>query len=143
MMALATPFSEKQINDTSPLVLSFIGDGVQTLFVRTKFVRETHSKTNILHQKVSEVINATAQAKAFHRIEGTLNERESDIYRRCRNAKSNTVAKNASICDYRVATGVEGVIGYLYLTAQTERLEILLENLLPETVEIEKETQKV
>ena len=110
----------------APLTLAYIGDSVFDLYVRTTLVLDKAGNTGRLHNKSSGVVNARAQAVFAHSIEDSLSEEESDIFRRGRNAKSATVPKNMSVADYRYATAVEALVGYLYLTGQTERIGALL-----------------
>ena len=85
----------------------------------------------MLHKKSAAMVKATAQTELYHRIEGMLSEDEMTVFKRGRNAKSHTTAKNASVSDYRCATGVEALIGYLYLEGNMERiLELLKAGLL-------------
>lgn len=118
--------SEKQARELNPLVLAYIGDGVHTLFVRTKEMRNTTGKADKLHRLVTEQVKASAQAQSLDAIRNLLNEEEEGIFLRARNSRQHSVAKNSSIADYKTATGFEAVIGYLYLTGQIERLNYLL-----------------
>ena len=118
--------SEKQARELNPLVLAYIGDGVHTLYVRTKETRNTTGKADKLHRLVTEQVKASAQAQSLNNIKDFLNEEEEGIFLRARNSHQHSVAKNASIADYKTATGFEAVIGYLYLTGQNDRLEYLL-----------------
>lgn len=118
--------SEKQARELNPLVLAYIGDGVHTLYVRTKETRNTTGKADKLHRLVTEQVKASAQAQSLNNIKDLLNEEEEGIFLRARNSHQHSVAKNASIADYKTATGFEAVIGYLYLTGQNDRLEYLL-----------------
>ena len=118
--------SEKQARELNPLVLAYIGDGVHTLYVRTKEMRNTTGKADKLHRLVTEQVKASAQAQSLENIRTLLTEEEEGIFLRARNAHQHSVAKNASIADYKTATGFEAVIGYLYLTGQNDRLEYLL-----------------
>lgn len=113
----------KQLNS---LVLAFVGDGVQTLYVRTKLVNASSSKAGVLHKLVAGEINAVHQSKAVMSLLEIFNTEEMEIYKRARNSKTNSSAKNANIIDYKKASGYEAVIGYLYLTGQSERLDYLL-----------------
>ena len=110
----------------NPLVLSFVGDSVQTLYVRVKLASTVLCKANIMHLKTSEEINAKSQASAMANIQDLLTQNEEDIYKRARNSKSNTIPKNATCQDYKKATGFEALIGYLYLTGQNDRLGELI-----------------
>lgn len=107
--------------------LSFIGDAVHTLAVRSRLVLSQDVKTGVLHHLASKEVNATSQAIALKRIEGVLTEDETDVYKRCRNTRQTTMAKHASAVDYKIASGFEGLIGYLYFTGQSERIAELLE----------------
>lgn len=113
---------ETDIRTYSPLTLAFIGDVVYDLIIRTIVVEKGNAPVNKLHKKVSSLVKAPAQMEFFHKIEGELTEEELGIYKRGRNAKSFTSAKNASITEYRTATGLEALIGYLYLTDQFPRI---------------------
>ena len=108
----------------SPLSLAFIGDCVFDLVVKTVIVTVANCPANALHRKTSRIVKAESQAKMadFFLESGVLTEVEQNMYRRGRNAKSYTSAKNASISDYRKATGVEALVGYLYLIGDTARL---------------------
>jgi len=106
----------------SPLTLAFIGDVVYDLIIRTLVVENGNAPVNKLHRKVSSLVKAPAQMELFHRIEDRLTEEEIAVYKRGRNAKSFTSAKNASITEYRSATGFEALIGYLYLNNEFSRI---------------------
>lgn len=110
----------------SPLTLAFIGDAIYDMVVRTIIVEQANAPVNKLHKKVSSIVKASAQMELLHRIKSDFTEEEEHIYKRGRNAKSFTAAKNASIGDYRVATGLEALMGYLYLTNQMERIIFLM-----------------
>ncbi len=105
------------IKSYSPLTLAFIGDCIFDLVVKTMIVEEGNCSANKLHRKASAIVKAESQALMAEKMleEGILTEEEENIYRRGRNAKSYTTAKNASVSDYRKATGVEALMGYLYL----------------------------
>lgn len=113
---------EKDIRTYSPLTLAYIGDGIFDLIVRSCIVDEGNTAVQKMHQKTSSIVKASSQAKMIEALFELLTEEEQDIYRRGRNAKSHTMAKNASVSDYRNATGFEALMGYLYLTNQTQRL---------------------
>ena len=112
----------------SPLALAFIGDSVFDLVVKTVLVERANCPANVLHRRTSGIVKAQSQAKMAQWFidNDILTEEEHNIYRRGRNAKSATTAKNASVADYRKATGVEALIGYLYLLNRTERLVELI-----------------
>lgn len=109
-----------------PLTLAYIGDAVYELVIRTKVVSESMSQVNKLHKRSSYFVKAETQAKIIRLLMDELSESEISIYKRGRNAKSYTVAKNASVTEYRTATGFEALIGYLYLSGKSERMEELI-----------------
>ena len=105
----------------SPLVLAYIGDGIYELVIRSLLVGGGNAQAGRLHRKASQLVNAGAQADMLERIRGELTEEELHVFKRGRNANSPTVAKHATVSDYRKATGFEAVIGYLYLADNPER----------------------
>lgn len=105
----------------SPLVLAYVGDAFFTLYVRTRLLGVEKQKVRVLHTYDAEIVSATMQAFAVHRLEAELNEPELAVLRRGRNAKS-TVPKSASVSDYRYSTGFEAVLGALWLGGCQERL---------------------
>lgn len=117
---------EVDIRTYSPLALAYIGDCVYDLVVRTVVVGKGNTGANQLHFRTSQIVKAQAQAAMIQALEDLLTEEEKDIYRRGRNAKSPTMAKNASMSDYRKATGLEALMGYLYLTNRFERIVELI-----------------
>lgn len=117
---------KEDVRQMSPLVLAFIGDGVHTLYVRTRLATTSDSKTGELHRLASSEVSAVHQSEMAGRIVEVLSEDETDIFKRARNSKTHSAAKNAAIMEYRRATGVEAVFGYLYLTGSHERLAELL-----------------
>lgn len=110
------------IQTYSPLTLAYIGDDVYDLIVRTVVVERGNRAANGLHKTTSKFVKAETQAKMIEAIQDMLTDREKSVYRRGRNAKSYTSAKNASIGDYRKATGLEALFGYLYLCDETDRI---------------------
>lgn len=106
----------------SPLALAYIGDGIFDLVIRTVIVGKGNTKASQLHYQTSHIVKAQSQALMIEALEGDLTEEEADVYRRGRNAKSPTMAKNATMSDYRKATGFETLMGYLYLTDRFERV---------------------
>ena len=105
----------------SPLTLAYMGDGVFDLIIRSVVVGKGNTKASQLHLRTSQIVKAHSQAVLIETLVPYLTEEEMDVYRRGRNAKSPTMAKNASMSDYRKATGLEALIGYLYVTDQFER----------------------
>lgn len=117
---------EADASQYSPLVLAYIGDAVYEIMIRTKVVNEGNIQVNKLHKHSSGLVNAGTQARLLGEIRGELTEEEEAVYRRGRNAKSGSTAKNATIKEYRMATGFEALIGYLYLTERFDRLTELV-----------------
>ena len=116
--------SDIDVNAYSPLTLAFIGDCVFDLVVKTVVVETANCPANKLHKKTSSIVKAQSQSQMAGWLldNDMLTEEERSIMRRGRNAKSPTTAKNATVGDYRRATGLEALIGYLYLNNRTERL---------------------
>ena len=105
---------------------AYIGDGVFDLVIRSVVVGKGNTRPNQLHHRTSQIVKAHTQAVIIQYLEPMLTEEEADIYRRGRNAKSATMAKNATMADYRKATGLEALVGYLYLTDRFDRLVSLI-----------------
>ncbi len=106
----------------SSLALAYIGDCVYDLVIRSIVVGKNHTSVNDLHHKTIHYVKAESQAHVADALKEYLTPKEADIYRRARNAKSNTKAKNASIVAYRKATGLEALIGWLYIQNQNDRI---------------------
>jgi ribonuclease-3 family protein len=122
----------------SSLGLAYIGDGVYDLIIRTIVIDLGNGKVKNFHRLTSGVVKAESQAKLTKVILEQLTEEEQAIYRHGRNAKSATSAKNASIADYRMATGFEALLGYLYLKHQMDRALFLVKYGLEETNQLPK-----
>lgn len=118
--------NEQDLRSYSPLTLAYIGDGVYELIVRTILVKKGNCPVNRLHKKASSLVKASAQSAIIEKIEEELTQEEHDIYRRGRNAHSPTMAKHATMADYRRATGFEALMGYLYLKQDFERMLTLI-----------------
>ena len=110
------------IRTYSPLTLAYIGDGVFDLVIRSVVVGKGNTRPNQLHHRTSQIVKAHTQAEMMEILLPHLTEEEESIYRRGRNAKSPTMAKNATMSDYRKATGFEALMGYLYLKDEVERM---------------------
>lgn len=117
---------EDQAKQMNPLVLAFVGDSVQTLYVRAKLAVNCNTKAGKLHLSASKEICAATQAITAEKLIGEFTEEERSIYLRARNSKTKSFAKNADIIDYHKASGLEAVLGYLYLTGKNERLGYFL-----------------
>ena len=114
--------ADVDIRTYSPLTLAYIGDGIFDIVIRSVVVGKGNNRANDLHKRTSKIVKAHTQALMIEALEGELTEEEADIYRRGRNAKSGTMAKNASMSDYRKATGFEALMGYLYLKDELPRM---------------------
>ena len=110
----------------SPLTLAYLGDAVYEMVIRTICVKRANMQTQKLHRKVTGYVSAKAQAKRMDALIGELTEEEESIYRRGRNSKPYTKAKNASMEEYLKATGFEALVGYLYLQKEYERMNALI-----------------
>ncbi len=106
----------------SPLALAYMGDAVYEVLIRTRVMNRGSMQVNKMHKKSASLVKAEAQARMIQELQEELTEEETAVYKRGRNAHSASSAKNASIRDYRMATGFEALVGYLYLTGQYERL---------------------
>ena len=113
---------EVDIRTYSPLVLAYIGDGIYELIVRTILVERGNRQANTLHKRASNYVKASAQAAMINAVQEELTEEERQIFKRGRNAKTVSMAKHATMHDYRYATGFEALMGYLYLTDQMKRM---------------------
>lgn len=129
-------FKTVDIRSYSPLALAYIGDVVFDLVIRSMVLNKGNMQVNKLHRHTSSIVKAGTQAKMADFLEPMLNEEETAFYKRGRNAKSHTMAKNASVEDYRKATGFEALLGYFYLTGQNDRMMELIKLALVEIGEI-------
>lgn len=127
---------EVDIKTYSPLTLAYIGDGVFELVIRSYAINRGNMPVNKLHRFTSHIVKAQSQSEMIQAIEPMLTSEELDIYKRGRNAKSYTSAKNATIGDYRKATGFEALVGYLYLMKRYDRLMELIKLSLEKIGEI-------
>lgn len=117
---------EQDVRAYSPLTLAYIGDAIYDLVIRSVVVERANRSANDLHKRTTRYVKAEAQAKMILALLEELTEEEEAVYKRGRNAKSYTTAKNASMSDYRKATGFEALMGFLYLTNQMDRLLYLV-----------------
>ena len=126
MIDLGIAFDKKP-NEYNSLVLAFIGDTLNDLYVRSRLIAE-HSgmSAHKLHESASKRVSAHGQSEAMKLIEPILDEQELAAYKRGRNTKSYTVPKNADVGEYRRATGFEALLGWLYVSGKSERIEELL-----------------
>ena len=110
----------------APLTLAYIGDTVYDLYVRTLLLHKSDATVHRLHLQAAALVRASAQAQASIRVLPMLNEEEAAVFRRGRNTHMGSVPRNASIADYRAATGLEAVLGYLFLKGEDERVKELM-----------------
>lgn len=118
--------SKKEAIDLNPLTLAFVGDAVQSLFLKTELSFNDKHKVNFLQKEISKKVNAKTQSEFISKILNDLNEDEVYIFKRARNTKVNTIAKNYNLFEYKIATGFEAIIGYLYLIGEHDRLSYIL-----------------
>ena len=113
---------EVDMKEYSPLTLAYIGDGIYDLIIRTLVVNKGNKQVQKLHLETSALVNAGTQSKMMRVLQEQLTEEEHAVYKRGRNAKSVSPAKNQSVTDYRRATGFEALLGYLYLKKEWQRI---------------------
>ena len=111
-----------EAGEYSPLALAYIGDAVYELAIRTLVMNRGNMQVNKMHKKSASLVKAQTQAELIKILEPELTPLEHAAYKRGRNAKSVTMAKHATMIDYRMATGFEALMGYLYLTEQFDRM---------------------
>lgn len=113
---------EQDIRTYSPLTLAYIGDAIFELVVRTVLVERKNMQPEKLHKAATKIVKAETQALMIEALKEELTEKELAVYKRGRNAKAVTRAKNATMSEYRRATGFEALMGYLYLNGEIERM---------------------
>ena len=118
-------------NEYSPLVLAYVGDAVYELYVRKHITKDNNIQVDKLHKMAVSVVKSSAQAKSYHLIENMLTEEETAVFKRGRNAKS-SVPKNSDMSEYKTATGLEALIGYIYLKGDINRLDEIMNLILSE-----------
>ncbi len=113
---------DKDIRTFSPLSLAYIGDTIFDLLIRSVVLANGNTPVSKMHKACSEIVCATSQAAIIDAIFDELTEEEKEVVTRGRNAKSKTTAKNASVLNYRKATSLEALLGYLYMEEKVDRL---------------------
>lgn len=108
--------------ELSPLTLAYIGDGIFEMLVRLTVLTDGNAPVNKLNSKARKMVNAKAQNDMYFKIVELLTDEEMSIFKRGRNAKSFTTPKNANLSDYRHATGLEALFGFLYLSGEQKRM---------------------
>ena len=115
-----------EVNQMSPLVWAYIGDSVYEQYIRNYLVTNTKYKPHKLHIEATKFVKASAQAKILQKLYEQLTEEEKEIVRRTRNTKNHHLPKNSNIQEYMYATAFEGIVGYLHLSKEEERLNKVL-----------------
>lgn len=133
---------EHDIRSYSPLSLAFIGDCVYDLVIKSLIIRKGNRPVNVMQKETSRLVQASAQSAMMRVMQEHLTEEEHAVYRRGRNAKSLSPAKNQSITDYRRATGFEALIGYLYLKKNYRRIVDLIKTGLVGLEEAEEKDER-
>lgn len=128
--------TEEEVRQLNPLVLASVGDGVYSLLVRAFLAANHDFNANVLHKNAAKYVCAVAQKNAYFKIEDQLDEDEAYFARRGRNMHPGTVPKNADILDYRTATALETVFGYLYMTNKISRMNKLFNIIMENSDEI-------
>nr|WP_298056337.1 ribonuclease III domain-containing protein [uncultured Lachnoanaerobaculum sp.] len=120
---LLKPFNmeRKEATEFSPLVLAYIGDAVYELMIRSILVSRGNRPVNKLNKDATSLVKAAAQSEIVKLISDNLSEEEYTVFKRGRNSSPHTMAKNASMSDYKYATGFEALIGFLYLDNRCDR----------------------
>ncbi|MBR2751084.1 MAG: Mini-ribonuclease 3 [Clostridiales bacterium] len=124
------PIPPEDIREVPTSVLAYVGDAVYELYVRMHIVARIGGQSGVLHKKSVKYVSAPAQANAVRALMDELTEEEQNVFRRGKNGHQGSMAKNASPADYKYATGLETLIGYLYLTNKEERLDLLLNRIM-------------
>ncbi len=120
---ILTPLEAAQI---SPVTLAFVGDSVYSLYVRERLTLEVGGKSAQLQKAAAQIVSAKGQSSFLDSVEPLFTEEEADIFRRAKNAKKGSKSKSASQLEYNRSTGLEAVLGFLYLTGRDERIKALL-----------------
>ena len=117
------------IHEMSPLALAFVGDAVLELLVRARLVGTTRLQPNQLHTSATRYVSARAQSRELEILEPLLTEAEASVLRRGKNASKASVAKHVTVQEYRASTGLECLLGWLYLQGQLDRVQQLFDAL--------------
>ena len=119
-----------KVNTMSPLTWAYIGDAVYELYIRNYLIETTNLKPNRLHKETIKFVKAGAQARILGKLQDILTEEEKEAVRRGRNVQNHHLPKNAAPSDYMYSTAFEGLIGYLYLSKQEDRLREILDKVI-------------
>ena len=121
---------KRKPDELPPLTLAYIGDAVQELFVRHHLIASGEVKPKKLQETAIRYVSAAAQSHAIQTIMDQLTEDEISVYKRGRNAKTTSISRRANVGEYRQGTGLETLLGYLYLTGQADRLQEIMQMLI-------------
>lgn len=134
---------EQEVLKIHPVTLAFVGDAAYSLYVRENLIRSGEDKPIVYQKAASAAVSARGQNALLQKIEPIFTEEEAEIFRRARNSKKNSKAKNATAAEYNRSTGLEAVIGYLYLSKNYARLEEILSLTEISTAKTREEMQKI
>lgn len=122
---------ENALNTYSTAALAYLGDSVIEICVRRRLVKEGYSTSSRLNKLALDYVRATAQAEAMKRIAPLLTEEEDAVFHRGRNIGHTNTPKSATVAEYRAATGMEALFGYLYLAGRQQRIDELFDAAYP------------
>lgn len=119
---------KNDLTQINGLALAYMGDAVLDMYVRYYLLAQGKVKPHALHAEATHYVSAKAQADMVHKLEedGVFTAQEQSIIKRGRNAKSGSVPKNTSVTTYRYSTGFEALLGFLYITDQSDRLDDIM-----------------
>ena len=120
----------RDVNAVSMLGLAHVGDGVYELLTRAMLCEKGHTRVEDLHRSTVSFVNAPAQARAMEKIMDALIFEETEVYKRGRNARVNSVPQKATVAQYHAATGLEALFGWLYLLGRRERISELFARIM-------------
>lgn len=124
-------YSDEKIKSLNSLSIAYLGDCVYELYIRSHLMLKFGNiNSKKIHLEVIKHVNAKAQKNAYFKIKDLLNEYENLYFKKGRNCKIKTIPKNSSVSDYRISTGFETIIGYLYITGNFTRLDLIMDNIL-------------
>ncbi len=126
MADFLTPVSRERAQNINVVTLAFLGDAVQSLYVRRELTLDKDRKSSDIQKLFAKKVSAVGQNELLDKIQDILTDEEREIFRRARNAKKSSKAKNATSAEYSRSTGIEAVFGYLYLIGEYDRIEELL-----------------
>ena len=118
---------EQKIKNISSAALAFLGDSVFEINIRNRIVNECEGSADELNKRSKSYTNARAQAQMAHALKDSMTEEEITVYKRGRNLKSLTAPRSCTISEYRSATGLEALMGYLYLEGRQDRITELID----------------